>query len=244
MTPPADAIAAADVFLGLIDAQAPGLVQDFHLVGSAVLDDWRPGASDVDFLAVTAQPVSDLQREAITAALLAYNRLPGRPPIEGEWMTAGDLTRPPATHPGVIALRTLDLHGYAVRGARPAEIWCDEAAVRAAILDNLDTYWTPWLRRARRLLTPLGIMMLDGWAPAWGVLGVARLAYSLETGDITSKTGAGRWALGRFPRHRRILAEALRLRTGEGEPGYRSRFTRKREALAAMAEIMAACRKS
>ncbi|MES2340618.1 MAG: aminoglycoside adenylyltransferase domain-containing protein [Pseudomonadota bacterium] len=242
MIPPADAIAAADVFLGLIDAQAPGLVQGFHLVGSAVLDDWRPGASDVDFLAVTAQPLSDLQREAITAALLAYNRLPGRPPIEGEWMTAGDLTRPPATNPGVIALRTLDLHGYAVRGARPAEIWRDEAAVRAAILDNLDTYWTAWLRRARRLLTPLGIMMLNGWAPAWGVLGVARLAYSLETGDITSKTGAGRWALERFPKHRRILAEALRLRAGEGEPLYRSRFPRKREALAAMADIMAACR--
>ncbi|CAN5763107.1 N/A [soil metagenome] len=242
MTPPADAIAAADVFLGLIDAEAPGLVESFHLVGSAVLDDWRPDTSDVDFLGVTAQPLTDLQRETITAALLAYHRLPGRPPIEGEWMTAGELTLPPATHPGVIALHTLDLHGYAVRGERPAAIWRDEAAVRASILENLDSYWTPWLRRARRLLTPLGIMMLDGWAPSWGLLGVARLAYTLETGDIISKTGAGRWALGRFPRRRRILLEALRLRTGEGEPGYRSRFPRKREALAAMADIMAACR--
>ena len=242
MIPPADAIAAADVFLGLLDAQAPGLVASFHLVGSAVLDDWRPGTSDVDFVGVTSDPLTDPQREAITAAMLAYNRLPRRPPIEGEWMTTAQLTQPPATNAGVIALRTLDLHGHAVRGERPPAIWRDEAAARASILENLDTYWTAWLRRARKLLTPLGIMMLDGWAPSWGVLGVARLAYSLETGDIASKTGAGRWALGRFPRHRRILAEALRLRTGEGEPGYRSRFARKREALAAMAEIMAACR--
>lgn len=242
--PSADALAAADVFLGLLDAQAPGLVTAFHLVGSAVLDDWRPGTSDVDFVAVTAEPLTELQRQAITAALLAYNRLPARPPIEGEWMTVDDLTQAPQTNPGVIALRTLDLHGFAVRGERPAVIWRDAAAVRASILENLDSYWTPWLRRARRLLTPLGIMMLDGWAPSGGVLGVARLAYTLETGDIASKNRAGRWALGRFPKHRRILLEALRLRTGEGEAGYRSRFPRKREALAAMADIMAACRVS
>lgn len=240
--PPPAAIAAADVFLGLLDAEAPGLVESFHLVGSAVLNDWRPGASDVDFVGVTAQPITDLQRQAITAALLAYHKLPNRPPIEGEWVTVEALTQPPATNPGVIALRTLDLHGNAVRGERPEAIWRDEAAVRASILENLDSYWTPWLARARRLLTPLGIMMLDGWAPSWGLLGVARLAYSLETGDICSKTAAGRWALERFPKHRRILAEALRLRAGEGEPLYRSRFPRKREALAAMADIMAACR--
>ena len=243
MIPPPDALAAADVFLGLLDAQAPGLVASFHLVGSAVLDDWRPGTSDVDFVAVTPEPPTELQRQAITAALLAYNRLPARPPIEGEWMTLAELTQAPQTNPRVIALRTLDLHGYAVRGERPAAIWRDEAAMQASILENLDTYWTPWLARARRLLTPLGIMMLDGWAPSWGLLGVARLAYSLETGDIVSKTGAGRWALGRFPKHRRILLEALRLRTGEGEAGYRSRLPRKREALSAMADIMAACRK-
>jgi hypothetical protein len=242
MIPPPDALAAADVFLGLLDAQAPGLVVSFHLVGSAVLDDWRPGTSDVDFVGVTDGPLNDLQRQAITEALLAYNRLPGRPPIEGEWMTVAELLQAPRTNAGVIALRTLDLHGYTVRGERPAAIWRDEAAVRASILENLDSYWTPWLARARRLLTPLGIMMLDGWAPSWGVLGVVRLAYSLETGDIISKTEAGRWALARFPGRRRILAEALRLRTGEGEPGYRSRFARKREALAAMADIMAACR--
>ena len=244
MTPPADAIAAADVFLGLVEAQAPGLVESFHLVGSAVLGDWRAGTSDVDFVAVTAEPLTEIQRQAVTAALLAYNRLPGRPPIEGEWMSAAELTRAPQTNPRVIALRTLDLHGHAVRGERPAGLWRDEAAVRASILENLDTYWTAWLVRARRLLTPLGIMMLDGWAPAWGVLGVARLAYSLETGDIASKTAAGRWALARFPKHRRILLEALRLRAGEGEGLYRRRFPRKREALAAMAEMMAACRKS
>ena len=192
---------------------------------------------------MTPEPRTELQRQAITAALLAYNRLPARPPIEGEWMTLAELTQAPQTNPRVIALRTLDLHGYAVRGERPAAIWRDEAAMQASILENLDTYWTPWLARARRLLTPLGIMMLDGWAPSWGLLGVARLAYSLETGDIVSKTGAGRWALGRFPKHRRILLEARRLRTGEGEAGYRSRFPRKREALSAMADIMAACRK-
>jgi hypothetical protein len=244
MSAPSAAIAAADVFLGLMDAEAPGLVTGFHLVGSAVLDDWRPASSDVDFLGVVARPLTDLDRQAVTQALLAYHKLPNRPPIEGEWVTADELSLQPATNAGVIALATLARHGHAVRGDTPGGIWNDPAAIRTSILENLDSYWAPWLVRARRLLTPLGIMMLDGWAPAWGVLGVARLAYTLRTGEITSKTGAGRWALDAYPKHRRILEECLRLRSGEGASLYRSRFPRKREALAAMADIISSCRAS
>ncbi len=44
-------------YLELADAEAPTLVEGLYLVGSAVLNDFRPGASDVDFVAVTAAPL-------------------------------------------------------------------------------------------------------------------------------------------------------------------------------------------
>jgi hypothetical protein len=48
---------------------------------------------------------------------------------------------------------------------------------------------------------------------SWGVLGVARLHYTVTTGRIVSKTGAGQYALEAFEgRWTRIVLEALRLR--------------------------------
>ena len=50
------------------------------------------------------------------------------------------------------------------------------------------------------------------------MLGAPRLHYTLATGDITSKTGAGRWALEQFPEYGELVGAALAWRaTGEGE---------------------------
>ena len=51
-------------YLTLVDAEVPGLVEGLYLTGSLALDEFRPGRSDVDFVAVTAAPV-----EAATWAL-------------------------------------------------------------------------------------------------------------------------------------------------------------------------------
>lgn len=50
----------------------------------------------------------------------------------------------------------------------------------------------------------------------WGVLGVTRLHYTLATGMVTSKAGAGAYALETFPeRWHRILREAVDIRTNQ-----------------------------
>jgi hypothetical protein len=63
--------------------------------------------------------------------------------------------------------------------------------------------------------------------------GVSRMHYTLATGAITSKHGAGLYARETFePRWRRIIDECLRLREGEAGRGlYRNPLTRRREAL-------------
>jgi hypothetical protein len=63
---------------------------------------------------------------------------------------------------------------------------------------------------------------------------VSRLHYTLATGDITSKEGAGQHALRTFPdRWHRLVNESLRIRRAEPRRSlYRSPLTRRRDVLA------------
>jgi Domain of unknown function (DUF4111) len=75
--------------------------------------------------------------------------------------------------------------------------------------------------------------MRDRVGPVWGVLGVSRLHYTLATGAITSKDGAGCYARRTFDeRWWRIIDECLRIRRGGHERAlYRNPLTRRRDAL-------------
>ncbi len=72
----------------------------------------------------------------------------------------------------------------------------------------------------------------------WCVPGVARLHYTIATGDITSKSGACRYALSTFPiTWHAVINEALALRRGE-QPVRRSRSSRRRDVLGFMAFVI------
>lgn len=58
-------------YLALVDAEASGLVEGLYLEGSVALEDFRPRASDIDFVAVTASPLHD-------SALAALERVHAR----------------------------------------------------------------------------------------------------------------------------------------------------------------------
>ena len=141
-----------------------------------------------------------------------------------------------------VTWHTLARHGIAVRGPDPAAlgVWDDPAALATWTLGNLDGYWRPWHDRHARLASRAGLAALGTWAPTWGVLGVSRLHYTLATGAITSKAGAGRYALGAFPaRWHRVIRECLRIRCGNADPSlYRTPLARRREALAYIAMVI------
>ncbi|MFI6172556.1 aminoglycoside adenylyltransferase domain-containing protein [Nocardia sp. NPDC051052] len=99
---------------------------------------------------------------------------------------------------------------------------------------NLDEFWAAGLTRAAPLLSKDGLFLLTDYATVWTVTGIARLHYTIATGAITSKDGAGRHALESFPdRWHRIVDEALRLRRNNSRRSlYRSRRARRRDILA------------
>lgn len=256
-----EARTAGEALLHILDAEAPGLVTGFHLTGGAALGDFRPGRSDLDFVAVLARPLTGQDVAALDRVHDHYLSDGARPRLDGIWVSAEDLAAgPDAAVPGPatreggflpiakggrdpVTWATLAAHGVSLRGALPADLWNDPRRLRAWTAANVESYWVRWLRSASNPLSLRGLLLLRDAEVQWGVLGISRLVHTLATGEIVSKSDAGDAVLPRFPLHRRILAEGVRLRSGEVGPSlYHSRFTRRRAALHYMAEAIETCR--
>ncbi|MFW5420155.1 DUF4111 domain-containing protein [Nocardiopsis sp. CNT-189] len=243
----------ADTFLRNADVEAPGLVDGLYLTGSVALRDFRPHASDVDFVAVASRPLTDADRAALRRAHAATRARAPRPQFNGIHLTWEDLVRSPDECAPVSAVvggryrsssraelnpvtwHVLAERGVAVRGPHPSElaVWDRPESLRTWSLGNLEEQWRRWRAKAGRLLTPRGLAALGSLAPSWSVLSVSRLHFTLRTCEITSKSGAGVYALHTFPEHwHRIVNECLRVRRGSGAPSlFDSTLERRRAAL-------------
>lgn len=253
-------------YLALADNAVPGLVEGLYLVGSVALDDFRPGASDVDFIAISSAPPDEQSARALAAVHARLAAQPGLPAFEGIYATFAELGNSPAEsagglvhHDGKLTFgrqgrspvewTTLSWHGMTVRGPVPADlrVHTDRGELAAWTLDNLDRYWVRWVAQGRRLTSRTALAMLTDWGVAWGVLGVSRLHYTAASGQITSKTGAGQHALGAFSDGwRPVIEEALRCRPRPvAVPDLRRRpWRRRRQALAFMDMAIEQCRRT
>lgn len=236
---PAEVSAVTGDFLVQIDARAPGLVTGLYLRGSLSYGEYFAGQSDIDFTAVLASRPDAAAVHALAAAHEAVHVAHPVPHFSGFHLLREDLAGNPGDCPAVPvmfegsftpATREYDINpvswhelarqAVVVRG--PAldarAIWTDDAALRAFTHANLGSYWARW----PGWLTAHSVEAGHAWIAAWCVLGVSRLHHLLATGSMTSKSGAGRYALSAFgPRWQPIVAEALRIRERPDDPsGY------------------------
>ena len=223
---PAEVEAAVGSYLGELDAAVPNLADGVHVVGSVALDDYQSSISDVD--------LATLCRDAPTAAeLQALGELhhPSRPTVDALYATRADLRRAPSalSLPGSVdgvfrdacafetnpvVWRVLATRAICVRGTplTDRDVWFDADALRRWNLGNLDSYWSERVQSARahegteaRARHEYGLQ--------WLVLGVPRLHFTIATLDVTSKTGAGRYALDVAPAQWHVVLEtAMALR--------------------------------
>ncbi|RJO73320.1 DUF4111 domain-containing protein [Nocardia panacis] len=244
-----------DAYLESVDAQAPGLVEGLYLGGSVAFDDFRPRASDIDFLAVTARPLDGAELTALADVHERLQRRFRRPCLDGVYLTWSDLAagptaaaerpvcyggrleyeRPSSVTP--MLWHTVARHGIARRGPEPGriDIWTDSDALVRWCARNLDEFWARGLDAA--LAHPLGrpgLCLLTDMGIGWLVTGMARHHRIISTGEVISKQDATRQALHAFPgRWRRIIKEALRIHAGSaGRSLYSGRLARRRDALA------------
>lgn len=226
-----------DALLHLVDAARPGLLDGFHLVGSIALGDYRPGRSDIDFVATLQTPPDVADLEALEHAHAALAAAPG-PALDGVYLQAAALRRPPEPDDpvpfhldgrfhrhapcyeinpvtwAVLAHSAVTLRGSAATAivARP-----DPEALVQFQRANLQAYWRGWVdRTAAALAAKAPGDSVDTDALAWGVLGIARLGCGLATGRIVSKTGAGDWAIEAVPGPwTGVITDCLAVRAGE-----------------------------
>lgn len=247
MAIPATVQAVTDTFLDEADARLPGRLTGLFLHGSLCWGEFFEG-SDVDFVGLWGRLPEGADLQALEQAHLATRRRHPRTVFDGFHVTAEDLARPPAevggrpvffrshfTARGGLDINPVTWHelaerGLVVRGSLPP-IRCEREELRAYTAANLDDYWRGELVR----------VVADGPTAAgsaenvaWVTLGVARLRHLLDTGGLTSKSGAGRYVLERLaPRWHRLAAEALRVREGQpGDPLYDDPAARGRDLIA------------
>jgi hypothetical protein len=224
--------AAVDSYLAAVDAAAPGLVESLAVTGSVALGDYQPSISDVDLVAIVRARPTDAE----LAALASVHR-PSRPSVDVLYVTRDDLARDPcgrslpssvggafrrdgAFDANPVVWRLLAGHAITVRGALPPpqDVWFDADVLRRWNLANLDGYWSEWVRRARAE-DATELRARHEYGLQWVVLGVPRLHYTIATLDVTSKSGAGRYAREVAPTQWRVVIDAaLALRADTSAP--------------------------
>jgi hypothetical protein len=224
-----------DDYLALVDARLPGIIQGLYLVGSIALDDFQPGTSDVDFVALSTEALDETALDRLEEIHAQLRVEPGRPSYDGLYLRwehlsgPPELAQPPPFHLGgqfnrheaafeanPAVWKLLGDRGVAVRGPEPhaLQVQTDRKDLASWTLDNLNSYWAGLVDRAHQVLAARAEdELFDAEVPVWGVLGIPRLHATLVTGEIVSKSGAGEYSLERFPeRWGTVVRSCLRIR--------------------------------
>ncbi|MEM9516981.1 MAG: aminoglycoside adenylyltransferase domain-containing protein [Actinomycetota bacterium] len=227
---PVEVAVALRTWLEVHDEVAPGAIEGLYVVGSAALDDWT-AHSDIDVVAVVADPSDpDLYDGLATAQQLILAGVDRA--VDGPYVAWGDLVVPAMAvqRPWVldgeyhvdgesfeinpVTWYTLASYGIAVRGPEPSAIGVvsELEERRDWVRGNVDTYWRGVGERLAAALAERAGEEADGDVLEWTALGIARMLYTFETGDATSKRGAGRWAAERLPAHAELFELAVAVR--------------------------------
>lgn len=231
-----DVARRVDRFLGLMAGEGGPRLRGLYLVGSVALGDFRPGRSDIDFVALLDGPPGEADTQALGRVHAALAQA-GGPHFDGVYLPIDALRQPP--EPGAVLpfsedgqLRTgepcrevspvlwrcLARSGRPILGATPAALGVadDDAALRAHTLADLDGYWRPWIEECDAALAAKAPdAACDAKTLERGVLSVSRSLCTLATGRIVSKSEGGRFVMDRLPEdHRQAVWDALDSRDG------------------------------
>ncbi|MBD3922169.1 DUF4111 domain-containing protein [Paenibacillus sp. PR3] len=250
-------------YLERMNEQQNGLLQGFYLYGSIALGDYYAHCSDIDFVAITEKRLNDSQYAIVISVHKEVEKRFPKSRMGGiyiSWDDLGKLHTDIEPFPyysdgrmkqagyfelNLVTWYELKHHGIRLIGPAVEELGLtiDSKLFIQNMHINLNTYWMRWIHRATSKRHPSSLLVwLLGSRMEWGVLGITRLWYTFREHRVTSKVGAGEYALKRVPeRWHLILQEAIRIRQGGGVSHYRSRKRRKADAIAYMQYMMQEC---
>lgn len=230
-----DVATALGTYLEVVDDCAPGLVEGLYVVGSYALDDWHHDRSDIDIVAVTAEPATDDDAGALLTAHALLAEHQPRPFIDGPYVAWGDLIAPPMSlhrpwslegrlhHDGdcfelnPVTWYVLATHGVTVRGPSVDRlgVYLDVDARVRFVVDNLRSYWRPLAADVRAVCAASPGRAFAPDSLEWCALGALRLHHTAFQGGVVSKRGAGEYGLTVAPAELHpVLRTALAIRAG------------------------------
>ena len=195
---------AIDAMVNEIIRIMDGDVYGIWLYGSVVMDDFRPGWSDIDFVALTRGEISETRAEQLlTLRQQMLDKEPGNPYYrsfegvianldeyrEGKfrrlvyWGTSGQRVTN-RYEPDTFSAFELAKYGKPVYGGKP---WILPAPGREELIRAVRAHYESIRKYAAQTNESL---YSCGW-----LLDIARCIYTLRTGEVVSKTQAGIRAL-------------------------------------------------
>lgn len=244
-----------DDYLRLMNDALPGLLEGLYLHGSIALGAYIHGQSDIDAIMVIGRRCTESDIDALRTLHATLTERYPKLLLEGsyvQWHDLGQAAENIPPHPNVhdhilnpsgrfdinaVTWWVLKQHGIAVLGPESAQLaievdWDD---LIDKMYDNMNSYWASFTTNPRRIS-----WLLSDFGIEWTVLGVLRQFYSFREADITSKIGAGLYALYHLPpRWQRLIREAISIRSGSDAPPPRSRLVRALDAYAFLKYIIA-----
>ncbi|PGL70502.1 aminoglycoside adenylyltransferase domain-containing protein [Bacillus sp. AFS055030] len=254
-----------DTYFHYFDLKLPNLIDSFYLYGSITLSAFKNGFSDIDFIAVVKRKVSEADVKILRDIHKDMQRKFPNTILDGWYIFKEDLQS--LNEEGKLCIRfndgqfqglnifeqnsidvfQLKTYGITVRGLNfdNVDISVNWDTLLSNMRNNLNSYWLSWLNNCKKFPTVNYLSLIVSLRSIeWGVLGVSRIYYTLKEKDITSKVGAGEYALKSVPkRWHKIINESLRLRTDHKKSYYKSIFTRRKDAIDYMEFIIRECNK-
>jgi hypothetical protein len=244
-------------YLDQLSQQLPEFISAVCLHGSIALDAFDEQRSDIDTLAVIARPANEQDIQKLTSLHQTLANQYPRWLLEVSYVQATDLGKPessikphPIHHDNVLQSAgnfdtnpvtwwLLKNKGIALVGTEPQQLpfMVDWDTVLNYVRGNINTYWASFTHNPLRILSSL-----SDEGVVWIVLGVVRQYYSFKEQDITSKIGAGEYALQHLPnKWHNLIQDALDIRRGHKPTRYASRFTRAYATIRFVRHIIEVC---
>jgi predicted nucleotidyltransferase len=185
-----------------------------YLYGSLSTGDFDPKTSDIDFLVVTSDPLSEeeisrlevMHRETLATNLKRAGKLEGayvpaklirRHNLNGPacpTVNEGQFYLAPLGSDWIIQRHVVREYGVVIEGPDPKTLidFVRPEEIRGAVLAVLQEWWFPMLD------DPSWLRAHDNGYHAFAVITMCRVLHGLETGTIASKPKAVQWARSRL----------------------------------------------
>lgn len=203
-------------YVSQVNAVHPNFIEGIYLTGSVPLGDYYPQKSDIDFITVLKKNPGKEILERLQHIHRSIETTYNYPKLNGYYLTIEGATSNQKSFPSFfknrfyidrpfeldkLSLWELKTSSYTMYGVPAADLLI-EIEIKDVITQlhqNINSYWTSWISNHSSFHFSHLLLILFPRLTEWGILGVARQLYAIETGKITSKLQAGRYCLNKLP---------------------------------------------